>query len=401
MFPIRATILATVLCLAGVVPALAAEPNSPTGVDTALLRAFLAASGIDEPERSRQFEIIRHEIDGLVARLGDGKPSYRRARKLHRILHRDYLSAYDREADSLPWIFAQGQYNCLSATQLYGLVADALGYETEVLSVPGHLFLRLSIDGKPIEIETTVPHGFDPQRGPVAAPMATQGRPAPRRQESSSEEDAYADETGSVSLREAVGFAWLNSAWRALDHAESVRAAQAVREAASYLPGLEGKAEGAHHLLARAFREVYESGRYDEAYAVAAIDVGLFPGRTTSRDRILAVALKQVERACEANEPTVAVGIIEEVEQLCAAPTDLRLFERRTYPLVVVAAVRLQAWDLARLATERYAGVESDLREVERLRAWVELRQATNLTAGREAVCPEPTADGLLKPGPY
>jgi len=345
----------------------AAERIGRAQPDASLLREVLTASGIAEPERTDQQRQITTEIQRVLERFDRGQPSYRRARALHRFLHRHYLTVYVGDADQLLQVVEQGRYNCLSATLFYGLIAQALGYDTEVQSIPGHLTLRLTSRRRPIEIETTVPYGFDVATPTEVTRVARHGGPSAPGTASG---DAWM-----VTLREAIGFAWLNTAWRELDRGESVRAAESVREAALRLPALIDRAEGANRLLVRAFRDEYEAGRFDDAFAIALIDVELFPGRTTSRDRVLAAALKLVEQDCDGDNPTAAWSIVETVQRACSSSTELARYERRTYPVIAVAAVRLQDWALARRATERYDAVEPDRFEAQRLQRWVEFRE--------------------------
>ena len=196
-----------------------------------------------------------------------------------------------------------------------------------------------------------------------------------------------------VSLEEAVGFAWLNRAWRALDRSETVEAAEAVQEAARFLTELPAKAEGARRLLARAFREEYDRGNFEGAYRIATIDVGLFSDVTTSRDRALAATLKRVELACDNDDPETAIAVLEILQQAMPADGDLERLERRTQPLIAAAAVRVEDWESAHYAAQRYSIVQPDPVEANRLLDWVEWRQ--DLANPEAAVCD----DSALVPG--
>ena len=87
------------------------------------------------------------EIDAIAGKLDSADSSYRRARRLHRLIQKRYLLHYDAEADGIATILLDGRYNCLSATMLYGLAARAAGLDARVLEIPGHLLLRLRLPG--------------------------------------------------------------------------------------------------------------------------------------------------------------------------------------------------------------------------------------------------------------
>ena len=138
---------------------------------------------------------------------------------------------------------------------------------------------------------------------------------------------------------------------------------------------------GARGLLARALSTDYESGRFEAAYHVARIDVQLFPEMTTSRDRMLAVALKRIEDASDSDDPKTAETILEEVRRLCEGGPDIVRLERRGWPIIVATAVRLADWERARRAARAYAEVEPDPVEAARLASWVESRHSDPETA--------------------
>lgn len=360
----------------------ASTPQPPPCQDAPLeelVAGALAASAEGSAERAEALapRVLR-EIDAIVDRLGSGDSGYRRARRLHRHIQKRYLLRYDAEADGLAAVLQDGRYNCLSATMLYGLAARAAGFDARVLESPGHLLLRIRLSGRVIDVETTDRRGFDlarrgwsppagrafgegewesPQVAPPPVLHQTLGGPRYRE----------------VSLEEAVGYIWLNTAWRALEDGESVRAARCAVQARAHLPEL-GDDDGLRRLLARAFQAEYEHGRFEEAYRVATIDVTLFPGMTTSRDRMLASAVKLIEMNCDRDRPAEAEAVLDEVAAMTDDALGLSHLERRAAPLVAAAAVRLGEWALARRSAERYVAVEPDPVEAARLLQWVDER---------------------------
>lgn len=383
-------LLATDFCASATPP-----PQCQDAPIEELVAGALAASTADADQRSESLAPrVLSEVDAIVRRLGSADSAYRRARRLHRQIQKGYLLHYDAEADGLASILQEGRYNCLSATMLYGLAARAAGLDARVLEIPGHLLLRIHLPGRVVDVETTDRHGFDlarrgwvPPSGPVIgeperrsswaapAPVLHQTLGGPRYRE--------------VSLEQAVGYIWLNTAWRALEAGESMRAARCAVEARMRLP--EPDDDGLRRLLARAFQAEYERGRFEDAYDIASIDVALFPGMTTSRDRMLAAAVKLIALHCDEDRPAAAESVLDEVAATAGDPLGLSHLERRAVPLIAAAAVRLGDWALARRAAQRYGEVEPDPVEAERLLRWVEERTPRESPTD-EASCPWPAA---------
>ncbi len=114
----------------------------PGSVETILDQA-LQASGVQDPARRDAYTIrFRAMLEEIAREAGQGPPTYRRARRLHRILHDTALRQYEEAADGIPSILDRGTFNCVSATLFSGLVARSLGFEARVVETPRHLSLR-------------------------------------------------------------------------------------------------------------------------------------------------------------------------------------------------------------------------------------------------------------------
>jgi len=354
--------------------------------ETELIRQALISSGI-EPGSMRLEAgtlAIQKALARAVWRVGQGKPTYRRAYKLHRVLHRAYLKTYDITVDDLSRIAEDGTFNCLSAVLFFGLAAERLGFETRIIEYPGHLMLELNVRGGPVLIETTANVGFDiqPSRRSYSKGSLFGG--------------AWlvmpAEAAWSVPLEAAVGFTWLNRAWRTFDRGNVSEAVGFVERAAEHVPDLAQRVEAAPRLLARAFTKEYEIGRFDSAYRIATLEETLHPGRVTSQDRLLAAAQKRIEQLCAAGRPRAAAEVREELERFSFEPVALALFDQAVNQVIVSTAVRVEDWELAEAFVEHYAASEPDPIEGERLRVWVDSRKK-----GSGPVCielPRPLAMG-------
>lgn len=362
--------------------------GTPAAAAPAPLDEILLASGVQSrAERVRLADDYRRVVAEIDADLRSHRPTYRRARRAHRMLHERYLVHYEEDADGLQGILDGGRYNCLSATLFVGLAMRELGYDAEVVEIPGHVFLRLYIGERTVDVETTARHGFD-----VSRVMRGFGRTLPRGNDDlrwvrlATAVKAGTTETSSwtVTLDQAVGFAWLNNAWRQLSEGRPLLAAQAVKRAARFLPALAERAEGVDRLLTRAFGEDYESGHFARAYRIAEIGVKL-RSTTTSRDRLLAAAVKRIESLCDQDRPASAEMLLGRVGTLELPDPEWQRLQRGTAPLIAAAAVRTGDLALARRAAARYARVERDRVEADRLVEWVERRSRPD-----EGLDPEP-----------
>ena len=133
------------LSFLAVLAAPAAESAEPLS-NRVLVEQILAASRIDDPaERTRLSAAFESKITALGEEFGKGRPSYRKARRIHRSLHRRYFRHYVETADGLQEILDHGRFNCLSASLFYALVTRAAGFPTQVVETPGHVFVRLHI----------------------------------------------------------------------------------------------------------------------------------------------------------------------------------------------------------------------------------------------------------------
>ena len=303
------TSLAVLLFAASVfssVPASAAELASPPAAvfapkpDWTLLREVLRASGVADGEPRRIYEVAFQTLLEDVSReVGPVRSSYRRARKLHDLLHQRVFRRYESTADGLDSILGRGEYNCLSASLLYGLLGRALGLEVQVVEIPRHVYVRFFIDQRRVEVESTARHGFD-LRPRLSSAQGSLADPGYGSDADTAPRSPAAPVPESVDLERAVGFLWHNHGRRALERGDALGAAESFLEESKLEPLDASRSETLGMYLARAFRMDYEAGSFESAYRIAEIGMEIFPGQTTATDRFLAAALKRIEAACEA-----------------------------------------------------------------------------------------------------
>jgi len=126
-----------------------------------LAEATLIASGVTETGTLRAHvarldacrDQLRGEITALAAR--------EQAAALLRFLHHELLRGrYRAEANDLSAALAGGQFNCLTATTLFLLLADQLDLPAQAYETPGHVCACLLTAGGPVLVECTWPEGF-------------------------------------------------------------------------------------------------------------------------------------------------------------------------------------------------------------------------------------------------
>lgn len=370
--------------------------------DTTLLSEALRASGIEDPaRRARYGASFRSELVRLREQIGETRSRYRQARRLFQALHGNLLRRYEGTADGIDAILDRGEFNCLSASLFYGIAAQAFGFEVQIVEIPRHVYVRIQIEGRRVEIETTSSSGFDFRQkvGGPGAPAQTSWYGA---EDGTGEGDLAASLPGvddlatMVELEAAVAYLWHNTGKRALDRGEALRAAGDFLEESRLLPSLASRSEVLSTFLARAFRVEYEAGRFDAAYRIAEIDLEIFSGKTSPRDRLLAAALKRIEGTCENGNPIAAERILDLAGAASRHPRDLLRLERGACPLIAATAVRVGDWETARKMAARFAAAQPDGVESARLSAWIERRRSEATSAAKDAFCAEPRPSELF-----
>lgn len=161
--------------LAGLPPALAfGEPrlepderllarNPPThGLDARSFAALaLIASGAgDQTERlEAELSSMGDELASLAENATGGRE---KTELILAFMYEKTLSRYSEFQTRLDIAIQKGEYNCVSSSVLFAYFAKRLGLETYGNETPNHSFCTVLVDGKPIDVETTNPFGFDP-----------------------------------------------------------------------------------------------------------------------------------------------------------------------------------------------------------------------------------------------
>ncbi|MEO1334462.1 MAG: hypothetical protein AAFV29_02420 [Myxococcota bacterium] len=156
-----------------------AAPGGPRG-RTDLMDTALRASGyMSASARRRARASLERHVGPIVNDLRRVPEPGRQAALLLQALHQKggLLGRYDTRATTLRDILERRAYNCVSASVLYNLLAHRLSLPVAAQLLPTHArsLLSLERDGRLVSVvvETTSPHGFDPDPEQQATILAS------------------------------------------------------------------------------------------------------------------------------------------------------------------------------------------------------------------------------------
>ncbi|HET6373518.1 MAG TPA: hypothetical protein VFG76_09430 [Candidatus Polarisedimenticolia bacterium] len=323
-------------------------------------------------------------VDAAVARAGKTGGAQRRARRILAELHRTTLLRYEPTADRFNDLLDRGTYNCVSSTLLFVIAARRAGLEPQVVETPRHVFATVEAGGRRIEVETTSPLGVDVerdlgqfQRFVLGYKYVTEDEIARRGIQAIYDE--FHKVSRPITPERAVAFLYHNAAVRALQAGDAVSAARRLISAARIYPDLAYRSEDLRMSLALAIRELYDAGRFLEAFRLGEVAMESFPGRMTVADRFVAVAVRAVEEAARKGSLALAEDLETRALRLLGQQDDARRrLESRTAADLARAAVFSGDWGAARRHAERFGAVADDPIEAHYLTDWVE-RRASDL----------------------
>ena len=96
--------------------------------------------------------------------------------KILTLMYDRVLKQYVSNQTKMDTLFADGTYNCVSASVLYFALAKEAGLKVVGQETPNHAFCTVYIDGKKIDVETTNPGGFNPGTKKVVEQTANSTR---------------------------------------------------------------------------------------------------------------------------------------------------------------------------------------------------------------------------------
>ncbi len=119
--------------------------------------ALLLASypGVNQQMHSSVESQVRHTLDELKDK-GLGKSNAKTIKTVYGTVHDQFLRKYELE-NNFGEIFSNGNYNCVSASALYGVILSELNIPFSVKETPNHIYLVAYPQTDKILIESTDP----------------------------------------------------------------------------------------------------------------------------------------------------------------------------------------------------------------------------------------------------
>jgi len=132
--------------------------------------AALIASGVtDEATRKAELAAIDRLVAAATASLAASGDLAAKGEALLRFLHAGPMKGgYEGGQTDVSKIIETGRFNCVSSAALYNIVGRRLGLDLRGIEVPEHAFSILYDGRRHMDVETTIPEGFNPGRSPEA-----------------------------------------------------------------------------------------------------------------------------------------------------------------------------------------------------------------------------------------
>lgn len=151
---------------------LANQEQAMQGNANALLALYIVASGTHRDINF--YQQVNAKLDQLITdfekQLKRKRRPSQQAELLYQAMHQQFftndkegntLGAYDADQSQLTHIFTRNEFNCISSSLLYLVLARKLDLLVEGVLLPSHAYVQLHDNNKLIEIETTSIYGFD------------------------------------------------------------------------------------------------------------------------------------------------------------------------------------------------------------------------------------------------
>ena len=125
--------------------------------------ACLIAGFVTDKRDRRKYLDRLDEIEAAARKATRGTKSVAEdGARLLEFLHAGPMArGYKAAQTDLHTLLDTGEFNCVSSAALYTVVGQRLGIDVRAVDLPDHVFSVLVTRGRPIDVETTSPKGFD------------------------------------------------------------------------------------------------------------------------------------------------------------------------------------------------------------------------------------------------
>lgn len=130
--------------------------------DFSRIEAAFILSGVNDPDSLDYYLGWYHEVVKEIWEIPfDPADRPGNASKVFNVLHARWLKTYQLEATTLLDIVRHRRFNCVSATILFNLICDDLGWDTEAFETPTHVYTLFNNFTEQVMVENTSPMGFN------------------------------------------------------------------------------------------------------------------------------------------------------------------------------------------------------------------------------------------------
>jgi len=139
-----------------------------SGQNGALMANYSITDGTSNPhEYQQKLELLVEKLDSKTK-----KSDRQFLKNVFNITHRQLLKQYDQYA-GFGELFEDGKYDCLTATALYSILLNELGYQHKIIETNYHIFLLVDTEDGQVLMESTDPlDGFEYQPERIENRMA-------------------------------------------------------------------------------------------------------------------------------------------------------------------------------------------------------------------------------------
>lgn len=298
---------------------------------TTLLDAALLASGVPEAGIPAEARRIRAALAPAIARARTQQGEAARGRMLLTALHETVLRRYELSATELDHVERTGEFNCLSSALLYLVAAEGLLPSARGVVTPLHAFVHVTVEGKTVDVETTAPAGFDPDRTRLTAAQVRQLAGDDVSPEAFREGLKQVEELPSLSLVAAV---YSNRAIALARRGDTAAAALALDRGARMATGAlqQRLADWRASMLSKGAKDLVELGRYDDARRLLELGLEVTEGshRALLRKSLAIVHHHLALAASERKDWAVALAQVETAEGLGFRTEGLQLLKTQS-----------------------------------------------------------------------
>ena len=279
--------------------------------DWTLAEGILIASGVtDKQQRTPLLEKIDSHEAVLRGQLDGSLDAFEKGRRLLQYLHTPpTLVKYRSQQTDMHTLLNTGDFNCVSSSAIYNVLARRLGLDARTIEVPDHAFSILYDGTEHADVEATNRNGFNPNRNSAA--LATLQRQTGFNYIA----DKHPDQRREIGETGLIGLIYYN---HGVEHSDDKAYGSALIRyfcALSMDPEYDSAVKNTLVTLANWGASLAEKKEYDKALSVLNAGVELAPNDARLRSFRERVWKSRVFDLMDANETDQAIATLRSAHQ--------------------------------------------------------------------------------------